>query len=185
MFLVLDMQAMDFQAILNETAGTDWVILSKCRQLETEASNVAPIARHQYDLCGGKGGSAQAFARAVEIVRCKKVHSVQALLPVVQRLQAWDSVSTSVVEQGFARLHRLFGRWRGGTNEPTKFSAAKLILDVDLASPDWHEIVRQAQKIWLETWGPVRRSGADKRKETAACIASAVLSKNPKAGLKF
>jgi len=38
-----------------------------------------------------------------------------------------------------------------------------VLLDVDVDSEDWNQIVAGAQRIWMETWGPVRSSGKSQR----------------------
>ena len=133
-------------------------------RLEEEANALTPMVRHQFALAGGKGTWAQAWAVSTQSMRAKKPRQVQCLFPVVTRLQAWDGVSTSVVEQGFSQITRVLGHWRSSTNACTRWTTAKIALDIGLGSPEWGEIVQRAQKIWLETWRPARRSGANTRR---------------------
>ena len=93
----------------------------------------------------------------------------------------------------------MLAHWGSWTNDNTKWCTAKIALDIYVESPDWPEIVHRAQKIWLETWGPARKAGANNkhfmgrrskkiakitetgwRRKRAACIESHVASKPSK-----
>ena len=146
------------------------------KQLEEEANAMVPHARHEFAMAnaGSSMGSsdqerilsassytwAEAWASATQTVLERAPNRVQSLLPVVSRLQAWDGISSSVVEQGFSRTHEVFSHWGSWTNDSTTWSTAKIVLDIQVESPEWHEILHRAQKIFLETWGPARVPGA-------------------------
>ena len=132
-----------------------------CKQLEEEAKRLTPMARHQFELAKGSITWAAAWAAAIRDFMGSTRQPLTCLPQVVSRLQAWDGVTSSIVEQGFSVITRILGHWRSSTSDSTKWTTTKVALDIRIESPLWPEIVRRAQKIWLETWGPVRRGGAD------------------------
>ena len=138
------------------------------KQLEEEAKRMTPMARHQFELAKGDKTWAQAWAAATRDFLDSRREPLECVPQVVTRLQAWDGVSTSVVEQGFSVIHRIHGHWRSSTSDSTKWTTAKIALDIHKDSPLWNEIVQRAQKVWLETWGPVRRCGADRGRQFIA-----------------
>lgn len=140
------------------------------KQLEEEAKRLTPMARHHFEMAKGDFTWAQAWAAATRDFLESRREPLECLPQVVTRLQAWDGVSTSVVEQGFSVIHRILGHWRSSTNDSTKWTTAKIALDIRIEAPLWNEIVQRAQKIWLETWGPVRRCGADRGRQFKASL---------------
>eukprot|EP00973_Karenia_brevis_P091270 12406719-Karenia_brevis.AAC.1 len=88
----------------------------------------------------------------------------QTLLKVLHRLQAWNGASSSIVEQGFSKIRR---GSPGAQADNTACDAAKIILDVvPLLKPvhekELAELINAAQRIWLEFWSPVRKSGHER-----------------------
>ena len=72
-------------------------------------------------------------------------------------LQAWDGFTSSECERGFAGIRRALGKHRSQSVDTQQSLTAKLVLDI--AEAEKAELVRAAQVIWMNYWGPSRRSG--------------------------
>ena len=91
----------------------------------------------------------------------RHTHTVDAILPVLQRYVAFCGTTTSGVEQEFGVLKQVMGEHR--TNQTQHREMIELKLRHDVKETDLERLIPKAQKVWKETYGVTRHSGEGRK----------------------
>jgi len=83
------------------------------------------------------------------------------LLRILHSFQAWDGLTSSVVERAFSKTVANIGKSRAQLGDSKRFSEIKVMCDVNDANEQ--EVIRRARIIWVSHWSAPRSSGTDGR----------------------
>ncbi len=120
-------------------------------QLRDEFKQCHHYASVHFEESGRRGSSAS-WAAAL---RKRGVATHKCLAKAVRILQAWDGMTTSGVEQTFSKAEKMLGSRRAQLVDD--HLRQELLLMCAENQPE--KLVKTAQCLWLETWGPPRVSG--------------------------